>query len=302
MTSNKKNSKNPLHGLWALTNRELKKWYKNPYLLFLSIIQPIIWMGLFGRTMNIGAIFTSYQLTIPQIPGVAPSVVAQVVAALSSQFNVTRIMENTFGTSDYFSFMSVGIVSFVTLFTTMFSGMSIVWDRRLGFLNKALSTPVARGAILMSKVFNAVIRSIIQAAIVLGFALLLGLQVGADFTPLNLLGVFAAVFLIGMGLSSIFIAIAIRSTRIETQMAVMNLLNLPLLFTSNALMPTSIMPDWLQPITKINPITYATDATRQLVLYAINMEQLLIDFAFLGAFAAIFSTVGILLSWRYLSK
>jgi ABC-2 type transport system permease protein len=302
MTSNRKNSKNPLHGLWALTNRELKKWYKNPYLLILSIIQPLIWMGLFGRTMNISAIFTSYQITIPQIPGVDPSVVARVVGALASQFNVTKIMENTFGTSDYFSFMSVGIVSFVTLFTTMFSGMSIVWDRRLGFLNKALSTPVARGAILMSKVFNAVIRSIIQAVIVLGFAFVLGLQVGADFTPLNLLGVFAVVFLIGMGLSSIFIAIAIRSTRIETQMAVMNLLNLPLLFTSNALMPTSIMPDWLQPITKVNPITYATDATRQLVLYTINMQQLLVDFAFLGAFAAIFSTMGILLSWRYLSR
>jgi ABC-2 type transport system permease protein len=85
-------------------------------------------------------------------------------------------------------------------------------------------------------------------------------------------------------------------------MAVMNLLNLPLLFSSNALMPTSAMPDWLQPITKINPITYATDATRQLVLYTIDMQKLITDFAFLGVFAAIFSTVGILLSWRYLSK
>lgn len=301
-SKNHQNSRNPLHGLWSLTNRELKKWYKNPYLLILSIIQPLIWMGLFGRTMNLTAVFTNYKIQMPIVPGVNQTVVAEVVAAIASQLNVTKIMENTFHTADYFSFMSVGIVSFVVLFTTMFSGMSVVWDRRLGFLNKALSTPVARGAILMSKVFNAVIRSMIQAAIVLGFALLLGLQVGADFTPLNLLGVFAAVFLIGMGLSSIFIAIAIRSTRIETQMAVMNLLNLPLLFTSNALMPTNVMPDWLQPITKLNPITYATDATRQLVLYAIDVPTLLTDFAFLAVFAAVFSTIGILLSWRYLSK
>jgi ABC-2 type transport system permease protein len=116
------------------------------------------------------------------------------------------------------------------------------------------------------------------------------------------LGVFAAVFLIGIGLSSIFIAIAIRSTRIETQMAVMNLLNLPLLFASNALFPTSLMPDWLQPVTKINPITYATDATRQLILYTIDMQQLMFDFLFLGLFAVVFSTIGIVLSWRYLSK
>ncbi len=134
------------------------------------------------------------------------------------------------------------------------------------------------------------------------FADPLGLKVGPSFTPLNLLGVFAAIFLIGMGLSSIFIAIAIRSTRIETQMAVMNLLNLPLLFASNALFPTDLMPSWLQPITKINPITYATDATRQLMLYTINTQQLMFDFLFLGAFAVIFSTIGILLSWRYLSR
>ena len=299
MTQNS-NSKNPLHGLWALTNRELKKWYKNPYLLILSIIQPLIWMGLFGRAMNIGAILTSNPITLPSNITLPPAVQTQLQQWISNAS--TQIMEKTFGTSDYFSYMSVGIISFVTLFTTMFSGMSIVWDRRLGFLNKALSTPVARGAILMSKVFNAVIRSIIQAAIVLGFAFALGLTVGPDFTPINLLGVFAAVFLIGMGLSSIFIAIAIRSTRMETQMAVMNLLNLPLLFASNALFPTKYMPDWLQPFTKINPITYATDATRQLILYTINVQQLMYDFLFLGVFAAVFSTIGILLSWRYLSK
>jgi ABC-2 type transport system permease protein len=295
------NSKNPTHGLWALTNRELKKWYKNPFLLFMSIIQPLIWMGLFGRAMNLGAIFTSSSITLPVInPPLTPQQrfqLGQYFSGISAQ-----IMKNTFGTSDYFSFMAVGIISFVTLFTTMFSGMSIVWDRRLGFLNKVLSTPVARGSILMSKVFNAVIRSLIQVAIVLGFAFALGLTVGPDFTPINLLGVFAAVFLMCIGLSSIFILIAIRSTRWETQMAVMNLLNMPLLFASNALFPTSLMPDWLQPVTKINPITYATDASRQLILYQINMQQLILDFAYLGVFAVVCSVIGIVLSWRYLSK
>jgi len=276
------NSKNPLHGLWALTNRELKKWYKNPYLFILSIIQPLIWMGLFGRAMNLSAIFTNN----PQIP---------------QQF-AQQIMRQTFGTADYFSYMSVGILSFVVLFTTMFSGMSIVWDRRLGFLNKVLSTPVARGSILMSKVLSAVIRSLLQAAIVLGFAFVLGLTLGPDFTPLNLLGVFGALFLISLGLSSIFILIAIRSTRWETQMAVMNLLNLPLLFASNALFPTSLMPDWLQAVAKVNPITYATDATRQLILYPIDMTTLIFDFTYLSVFAVVFTVIGILLSWRYLSR
>ena len=114
------------------------------------------------------------------------------------------------------------------LFTAMFSGMSIVWDRRLGFLNKALSTPVARGSIIFAKVFSAVVRSLVQAGIVLVVAFLLGLQLGPSFNLLNLLGVFAALFLVCVGLSSIFILIAIRSTRWETQTAVVNLLNLPI--------------------------------------------------------------------------
>jgi ABC-2 type transport system permease protein len=288
MTTSNHNSKNPFHGLWALTNRELKKWYKEPLILFMSIVQPIIWMGLFGKAMNIGSIFTSADIPVP--PGVDPQVISK------------QIMQQTFGTSDYFSYMSIGILSFVVLFTAMFSGMSIVWDRRLGFLNKALSTPVARGSIIFAKVFSAVVRSLVQAGIVLLVAFLLGLQLGPSFNVLSLLGLFAALFLVCMGLSSIFILIAIRSTRWETQMAVVNLLNLPLLFGSNALFPTKQMPEWLQAFASINPITYVTDATRQLLLFQTDMARLAVDFAFLAGFALIFSTIGLLLSWRYLSK
>lgn len=295
------NSKNPAHGLWSLTVRELKKWYKNPILLLMSVvIQPIIWLGLFGKAMNLGAIFTGSAITIPSIPGVPPQVMAQITQALSGLG--TQLLQQTFGTSDYFSFMSVGMLSFIVLFTCMFSGMTIVWDRRFGILNKFLSTPVARSSIILSKIFNSVIRSLIQAGIVLFLAYLLGLQLGPDFTIFSLLGVFAALFLVSVGLSSIFILIAIRSTKWETQMAVMNLLNLPLLFASNALFPTSIMPDWLQTIAKVNPISYATDASRQLLIFPINVATLTTDFAVLGLFAALFAGIGIVLSWRYLSR
>jgi len=295
MTKNSSNSKNPLHGLWALTNRDLKKWYKNPIILMLGIVQPIIWMSLLGKAMNLGSMFTNFSPTLP--PNIPQEQIAQVMSELSKQ-----AMTQIFGTADYFSYMAVGMMSFVVMFTAMFSGMSMVFDRRLGFLNKVLSTPVARGSILMAKILSAVIRALVQATIVLGIAYVLGLSVAANFTILNLLGVYAALFLISLGLSSIFILIAIRSTKQETQMAVVNLLNLPLMFASNALFPTSLMPEWLQMITKINPVTYATDATRQLILYTVDMHQLAIDFLFLGAFAVVFSTIGVVLSWRYLSK
>jgi len=217
-------------------------------------------------------------------------------------------MTKTFGVTNYFSFLAVGMLTFVVVFTAMFSGMSIVWDRRLGFLNKALSTPVPRGAIIMSKVLNCVIRSLIQAGIVIVLAWLLGIQFGAYFSVVTLLGAFAAMFLLCLGLSSLFLAIAIRSTKWETQMAVVNLLNLPLLFTSNALFPTAFMPSWLRTVSEINPITYATDAARQMLtnssitMWGIGPGHLVFDFAFLGAFAFVFATVGIVLSVRYLSR
>jgi len=272
-----------LHGLWALTNRELKKWYKEPILFFMSIIQPLIWMGLYGKAMNLNAVFTSN----PNIP----SQVAE------------QIMKQTFGTSDYFSFMAVGMISFVVLFTTMFSGMSVVWDRRLGFLNKVLSTPVSRGTIIFSKVLSATLRSIVQVSIVITISFMFGLRLSPAFNPVNILGVFAAVFLICIGLSSLFVLIAIRSTRWETQMAVANLLNLPLMFASNTFFPITRMPEWMQPVAKINPITYTNDAIRQLLIYeSLDLTQLVFDFSYLGMFAVVFASIGIMLSWKYLSK
>jgi ABC-2 type transport system permease protein len=269
-----------LHGIWALTNRELKKWYKAPVVFLLTIIQPVLWMGLLGKTMNIGAL-------IPTIPGIDPK----------------TILQGTLGTSDYFSFMAVGMITFTTLFTTMFSGMSVVWDRRLGFLNKVLSTPVSRSVIILSKVLSATLRSMFQVSIIIAVAIALGLQFGANFNPLNVFGVFAIIFLICMGLSSLFIAINIRSTRIETPMAVMNLINLPLMFASNTFFPIDKMPyDWLKAIAYANPLSYTTDAVRQLLIFNTDYTQLVIDFAYVGIFAAIVTAIGIVLSWRFLNK
>jgi ABC-2 type transport system permease protein len=105
-----------------------------------------------------------------------------------------------------------------------------------------------------------------------------------------------------IGLSAMFVAIAIRSTKWETQMAIMNLLNLPLLFASNALFPTASMPSWLQDIARVNPVTYGTEAARQLILLPTDWSVVSGDFLFLGVFATVFAVIGIALSWRYLSK
>jgi len=299
------------HGIWALTKRELKKWLKEPIILLMAILQPVIWMGLFGKAMNLGNMFSSSNISISDIalPGVALippqsgsiTISGTALSQMFANFGPT-LMKNIFGVTDYFSYMSVGMISFIVMFTTMFSGMSIVWDRRLGFLNKVLSTPVSRGAIIFSKVLNASLRSMFQATIILALAVIFGLQVSSTFSVVNILGIYAAIFLLCVGLSSVFLAVALRSTKWETQMAIVNLINLPLMFASNAFFPISQMPDWIQAIAHVNPISYLTDATRQLTVLSLDTSSLIIDFTFLGIFAAVFSFIGIALSWRYLTK
>jgi len=301
-----------LHGIWALTNRELKKWLKEPVLLIMAVLQPVIWMGLFGKAMNLGGIFSTSNIQMPAVFPLDGSLLIPPQAetryvngtAFSQLFaNLgPSVMQNVFGVEDYFSYMSVGMISFIVMFTTMFSGMSIVWDRRLGFLNKVLSTPVSRAAIIFSKVLNAALRAMFQATIILALAVIFGLQVSSTFSPLNIFGIYAAIFLLCIGLSSVFLALALRSTRWETQMAIVNLINLPLMFASNTFFPISMMPEWIQAIARVNPISYLTDAVRQLTILPMDTSALILDFMVLGAFAAAFSIIGIVLSWRYLTK
>jgi ABC-2 type transport system permease protein len=279
--------KSPLHGLWALTNRDLVKWYKNPIQLFISLIQPIVWLGLFGKALNFGAFLSSN----PSIP--ASVVTAETVA--------------TFGTANYFSFLGAGMLAFIIMFTAAFAGMSVVWDRRFGFMNKALSTPVGRGSIVVGKVLQSTVRSLIQAAIVLVIAVALGMDT-AFFSVFTVAGAFVILFLMSFGLSSLFVMLALRSSDWQTQMAIINLLNLPLLFASNAMLPVSIMPSWLQSVVRYNPVSYAVDGVRQMLLGSASatgysvLAPLWVDFGVLVGFAALLSILGIVLSWRYLTK
>jgi ABC-2 type transport system permease protein len=301
LSENGQVSRNKLHGIWALTNRELKKWYKSPVVFILTLIQPVLWMGLLGKAMNIGGIFSAS--SIPPIQ-LNPPLTASQLAQLGTIFQglSNSIMSSTFGVTDYFSYMAMGMIVFTTLFTTAFSGMSVVWDRRLGFMNKVLSTPVSRGVIILSKVLSATLRSMFQAAIVILIAYAFGLQFGTNFNILSLLGVFAIVFLIGMGLSSMFIAINLRATRMETPQAIINLITLPLMFASNAFFPINLMPDWLQAVANVNPMSYTTDAVRRLTIFSDGFGQIPLDFAYVGIFAIVVTIISIVLSWRFLNK
>ena len=295
-------SKSRFHGLWALTNRELKKWYQQPFVFIMGIIQPILWLTLLGKAMNISAMFST--TSIPALPALTPALTASQLQGLGAYFANLQgsIMTSTFGTGDYFSFMAMGMVAFTTVFTTAFTGMSVVWDKRLGFMNKVLSTPVSRSSIILAKVFSASIRAIFQAAIVALIAFGLGLSTGTNFAWWSIFGVFAIVFLISVGLSSFFTALTLRATRMEMPQAIFQLITLPLMFASSAYFPINKMPDWLQAIASVNPISYTIDAVRRLMIFSDGYGPLIADFAFVGVFALVVTVICIVLSWRYLNK
>lgn len=302
-----------IRGLWALTLRELKKWLSDPVMVIMFVLQPLIWMGFLGKSMNINALFSPRNIgkmpaSIP-IPGnylvpplqgiiyVNGTLLQQLLSSIGSE-----VMQGTFGVADYFSYMAVGMISMIVVMTSTFSGVSIVWDRRLGFLNKVLSTPVSRAAIIFAKILNAFLRAIFQATVILALAYILGLQLSPSFTPINMLGIYTAVFLVSVGFSSIFLAFSIRSTRMERPMQFINLIMMPLMFASNTFFPVDLMPEWLQVIVRVNPLTYLTDALRQLTIMQLNLMRLMLDIAYLAIFAIVLAIIGILLSWRYLTK
>ncbi len=275
---------NPLHGLGTLLHRELAQWYRDFVVLFISLVQPVIWLGLFGKAFDLSKLFTTNANLPPAYQQLAQ-----------------QTMLNIFGTTSYYAFFAAGMLSFIAITTAVFGSMSIVWDRRLGFLERILSTPVSRGVIIMTKVLSATIRTLVQVAVILIFAVALGFPT-TYLTPLRILGTFAAVTLLSMSLASLLILLGIRTTNYQRPMVVANLITLPLMFTSNAMYPIKLMPGWLQIVAKVNPVTYTTDIVRILLLNVNNgTGNLFIDFVILLGFAVVASTIGIVTSWRYLT-
>ncbi|MDD1768340.1 MAG: ABC transporter permease, partial [Methanomassiliicoccales archaeon] len=237
---------------WALTVRELKHWYRIKIQIFMTLIQPIVWLALFGQAVNLNKLMP---------PGTPSSVFESFFA----------------GAPDYFSYMAVGMLGVMALFTTMFGGMSIVWDRRFGFLNKLRAAPIPRGAIPISRIAASTVRAMVQVVIILIIALaftyipgLTGLTVSPAINAMDIVGLFVAMLLLAVAFASLFTTIALAVENQETLFGVVNLLNLPLMFASAALFPTSMMPDWLRAVANYNPLTLAVDAARTFLFHNPN--------------------------------
>ncbi|MCX8202699.1 MAG: ABC transporter permease [Nitrososphaeria archaeon] len=270
----------------ALMGRELRKLVRSPALLLMTMIQPVLWMGLYGKAFNLTGMFSIPEDLLSRLPPDSLRVVSSAFnAALTRFFGSPEV--------DYFSYVATGMAGVIVLFVSVFSGMSVAWDRRLGFINKLLAAPISRFSIVLSKVLASAVRAIVQSGLVVLTAIALGLRLDTAGPVAVLLG-FTALALLSIALSSLIIAITLRLKNWEYHVALANLLNLPLMFTSTALYPRAIVPEWMRPITDINPLTHAIEVLRSSLLHGPSFDLMgsLNHLAYLAAFSALCVVVG----------
>jgi ABC-2 type transport system permease protein len=190
------------------------------------------------------------------------------------------------------------VICIILVFNMAFGGIDLVLDRQLGYLNSLLTAPIPRAAIYLSGVAQNLVKVLLLAVLTFVVALFIpnGLQLPASFTVLNFLGMFAAFILLGLGLSFVFTALALSVRSIDSLVAIVNFLTLPIMFMSNAFFPSGSFPDWLKTIANVNPVTKANEAARLLLfngsLTATQTTTYLWDMAYLVCFAVVLGLVG----------
>jgi ABC-2 type transport system permease protein len=182
---------------------------------------------------------------------------------------LSSLTGSTTGPIDLRTFMFPGILATSTLFTAMFSAMSIVWDREFGFLREMLVAPVRRSSIILGKAIGGATIATLQGVIVL----LLGIVVDVPYTFGLVLTLLAEVFLLSFTLTAFGLAIVARITQVQTVMGLMQMLLLPLSFLSGAMYPLSNLPTWLSIATRLNPLTYAVHPVRTAVFAHLDLPD-----------------------------
>jgi ABC-2 type transport system permease protein len=165
------------------------------------------------------------------------------------------------GGVDLRTFMFPGVLATSTLFTAMFSAISIVWDREFGFLREMLVAPVRRASIIVGKSLGGAVVATLQGCLILVLAPL----VGVTLTPLLVVELIGMLMLLSFMLTALGLVISARVQQLQSVMGIMQMLLLPLSFLSGALYPINNLPGWLNALVHLNPITYAVWPIRDAV-------------------------------------
>jgi ABC-2 type transport system permease protein len=172
------------------------------------------------------------------------------------------------GGVDFTTFLFPGIVATSTLFTAIFAGISIVWDREFGFLREMLVAPVPRTAILVGKCLGGATVATAQSIILLALA---GL-VGVPYAPLMIIALIGLLFLTALTITAFGLMISARIKRFQAVMPIVQLVLTPMMFLSGSMFPLSGLPHWLTVLTRLNPLTYAVEPMRHVVFRELHLS------------------------------
>jgi ABC-2 type transport system permease protein len=241
---------NELEGIYAIWLRELKIYMREKERLFSSIISPLLWIFAFGSGVGSHVEMQGY---------------------------------------NYRVFIYPGIAIMAVLFTSLFYGVYIIWDRKQDFLKEVLVAPITRASVFTGKMFGGATDAMIQGTFILFLGYLLRVPLG----PLVFIEAFLMLLVISISMTSIGLVIGANMKSPEGFNLMIGFVLWPMFFFSGALFPVTNLPGWLMGITYANPLTYGVDALRGIIL-GINKYPIPFDFAILVLFTVIAMGFGIL--------
>jgi ABC-2 type transport system permease protein len=245
--------RNNLGAVYVIWRREVLRFWRDKARIVTALIQPAVWLFIVGR--GLGATFQG------PVPGL-----------------------------DYVAFMFPGVIGMTILFTSVFSAVSIVWDREFGFLKEVLVAPVSRTAIVVGKALSGSTVAVFQGTLVL----LLAPAAGVPLTLPSFLSALGVMLLVSFALSSAGILVAARMESMQGFQLVMNFVVMPMYFLSGAIFPLSGLPAWMKALARVNPLAYGVDALKGALL-GVHEFPLLTDVAVLLAVAVLLISGAVLL-------
>ena len=260
--------------------RDMLRFFRFWALLFSSLVQPALWLAFFGIAMTSNFDRISGMQSLPSGAVVVP----------------------------YLTFMAAGVMALTTLFTSLFGGIGLLFDRLWGLMREILASPMPRSHVLFGISLSGMTKSFIQVLIIMGFGLLMGVRFFSGYSPLqvlvSILGILLFVGIFSLGFLFMSSTISMRMESPESLQAVITLLSLPLFFVSNALYPVQAFPPFLQAAAMLNPLTYAVTGIRYFAIgpdfYALGGHYVytLMDLGLALLALVIFALAMFALAWR----
>lgn len=234
-----------LEGIYTIWLREMKRFVRYRSRILTSVVTPLLWLLIFGT-------------------------------GLGSAIRMGNI------SGGYQAFIYPGIIGQTILFTSIFSGVSVIIDRQYGFLKEILVAPISRPSIVFGKAIGIGTTAVIQGVILL----LLSFLVGVQMTPVIFIACTLLMIPISVGLAGVGLLIASFTDSMEGFNLIMSFVVLPMFLLSGALFPVTGLPTLLQSVVYLDPLTYGVDALRQIIL-GYGAVPLHINIIVIMAFAAV---------------